>query len=189
MKEKAIKASKIILKGILLGGAVAIAATSPNFVQKILPKILKRASFEWKKYKNKKKFLNSFNYLKSSGLINMEYKGNQLYVSLTEEGKKKVKKYWIDDLKITKPEKWDGKWRIMIFDVKDKQKIKREALRGKIKELGLYQLQKSVWVCPYNFEKEAGILRDFFGFNFEEMKLIIASEIEGDGAIRQHFKL
>lgn len=189
MEEKVIKASKMILKGIFLGGAIAIAATSPNFVQKALPKILKQASFEWKKYKNKKKFLNSFNYLRSSGLINMEYRGNQLYVSLTEEGKKKVKKYWIDDLKITKPEKWDGKWRIMIFDVKDKQKIKREGLRGKIKELGLYQLQKSVWVCPYNFDKEAGILRDFFGFDYEEMKLIVASEIEGDGAIRQYFKL
>lgn len=87
MKEKAIKASKIILKGIFIGGAVAIAATSPNFVQRVLPKILKQASFEWKKYKNKKKFLNSFNYLKSSGMISMEYKGKQLYVSLTEEGK------------------------------------------------------------------------------------------------------
>lgn len=123
------------------------------------------------------------------GLISVEYRGKQLYVSLTEEGKKKVKKYWIDDLQIKKPEKWDGKWRIMIFDIKDKQKIKREALRGKIKELGLYQLQKSVWGCPYNFEREAGILRDFFGFDYKEMKLIVASEIEGDRAIRQYFKL
>lgn len=189
MKEKAIKASKIILKGILIGGAVAVAATSPNFVQRVLPKILKQVSFEWKKYKNKKKFFNSFNYLKNSGMISMEYRGKQLYISLTEEGKQRVKKYWIDDLQIKKPEKWDGKWRIMIFDVKDKQKIKREALRGKIKELGLYQLQKSVWVCPYSFEKEAGILREFFGFDLEEMKLIVALEIENDEAIRRYFKL
>lgn len=189
MKEEVFKASKIILKGIFVGGAVAVAATSPNFVQKALPKILKQASFEWKKYENKKRFLNSFNYLRSCGLIKAEHRGKQLYVSLTEKGEKNAKKYWIDDLRIKKPEKWDGKWRVMIFDVKDKQKIKREALRGKIKELGLYQLQKSVWVCPYNFEKEAGILKEFFDFNSDELKLIVASKIENDGAIRQYFKL
>lgn len=86
MKEKVLKASKIILKGIFIGGAVA--ATSPNFVQKALPKILKQAPFEWKKYKNKKRFLNSFNYLRSCGLIKTEHRGKQLYVSLTEEGKR-----------------------------------------------------------------------------------------------------
>ena len=30
----------------------------------------------------------------------------------------------------------------------------REALRHKIKEIGFVQLQKSVWVCPYECEDE-----------------------------------
>jgi len=189
MNEKIIKSTKIILKCMFFGGAVVLASTSPNFVQKALPKILESASFEWKKYQNKRKFYNSFYYLKNRGLINMEYKGKQLYITLTEEGKAKAEKYCIDDLQIIKPEKWDKKWRIMIFDVKDSQRVKREALRGKIKELGLYQIQKSVWVYPYNFEREAKVLKEFFNFSSEEMKFIVASEIEDDETLRKHFNL
>ena len=122
-------------------------------------------------------------------MINMDYKGKQLYISLTKKGRARAKKYWIDDLEIKKPKKWDKKWMVMIFDVKADQKVKREALRGKIKELGLYQIQKSVWVYPYNFEKEAKVLKKFFDFSSDEMKIIIASKIEDDKALRKHFNL
>ncbi len=91
----------------------------------------------------------------------MDYRGKQLYITLTPEGRKEVGKYQIDDLEIKKPLRWDKKWRILIFDIKEKNKIKREALRGKIKQLGLYPLQKSVWVCPYKFYKEMDMLRRF----------------------------
>jgi len=189
MNEKAIKSTRIILKCMLLGGGIVLATTSPYFVQKALPRILKAANFEWRKYQNKRKFYNSFYYLKNNGMINMDYKGKQLYITLTDEGKARAKKYWIDDLRIIKPKKWDKKWRIMIFDVKDEQRVKREALRGKIKELGLYRIQKSVWVYPYNFDKEAKVLKEFFNFSSDEMKFIVASKIEDDEAIRKHFNL
>ena len=189
MDEKAIKSARIILECLLLGGAVVLASTSPNFVQRALPRILRSANFEWKKYKNKRKFYNSFYYLKNKGMINMDYKGKQLYISLTKKGRARAKKYWIDDLEIKKPKKWDKKWMVMIFDVKADQKVKREALRGKIKELGLYQIQKSVWVYPYNFEKEAKVLKKFFDFSSDETKIIIASKIEDDEALRKHFDL
>ncbi len=127
--------------------------------------------------------------MKNKGLINLDYKGKQLHITLTEEGTTKAKKYWINDLQIAKPEKWDKQWRIMIFDIKNEHRMKREALRGKIKELGLYQIQKSVWAYPYNFEKEAMVLKEFFDFKPEEMKIIIASKIEGDEDIKKHFNL
>jgi len=78
---------------------------------------------------------------------------------------------------------------VLIFDVEENYRIKREALRGKIKELGLYQLQKSVWVCPYEFKKEMSILRDFFGLEKGDMKVITAVEIEDDQPVRDFFGL
>jgi len=77
----------------------------------------------------------------------------------------------------------------LIFDISDKHKNKREALRGKLKQLGLFQLQKSVWVCPYEFRDVVKILREFFGLTDDEMKVITASEIENDRRIRDYFKL
>ncbi len=119
----------------------------------------------------------------------MEYRGKQLYVSLSDEGKLLAKKYSIDELKIKKPKHWDKKWRILIFDIEERYRSKREMLRGKLKELGLYQLQKSVWVCPYQFQEEVEILRNFFGFNGEEMTMIIASEIEKERELKNFFNL
>jgi len=137
----------------------------------------------------RKKFKNRFYYLRKRGLVDVEYRGNQIYISLTKEGKRKAGRYKIDDLKIETAKKWDKNWRVLIFDIEDRHKAKREALRGKIKQLGLFQLQKSVWVCPYEFKKEMDVLRGFFGLESNEMKVIIASEIENDKPIRDFFGL
>ena len=47
-----------MLKCMFFGEAVVLVLTSPNFVQKVLSRILKSAGFEWNKYKNKRKFYN-----------------------------------------------------------------------------------------------------------------------------------
>jgi DNA-binding transcriptional regulator PaaX len=180
---------KKIVLGVFLTGGIAIAATNPRFGYKILPRIIKLIKYKYKNKKEKKKVSNAFYLLKKENLINIEYRGSQMFISLTKEGKEKAGKYQIDTLEIKKPEKWDKKWRVLIFDVKEKDRIKREALRGKIIELGLYQLQRSVWVCPYNFQKEVEIIRSFFGFSQNEMKIITASEIENDKEIKLFFGL
>ena len=143
MRGRTGQITKLILKGIFVTGAVAMASTSPIFASKVIPGLAKGVSRIKNKKAAKKKLYHSFYYLKRQGLLNMEYKGKQLYVSLTKEGRKKAKKLQIDDMEIKKTKKWDKKWRILIFDIRDKHKIKREALRGKLKELGLFQLQKS----------------------------------------------
>ena len=51
-------------------------------------------------------------------MIDIEYRGHQMYFSLTEEGEKRAKKYKINELKIEKPKKWDKIWRVLIFDIK-----------------------------------------------------------------------
>ncbi|MFA7209050.1 MAG: hypothetical protein WC120_02070 [Parcubacteria group bacterium] len=186
---KAPRALEIILKGLMVSGGVAIAATSPYFLSRILPKIIKHAKYEVKKREKIKAFQKSFYYLKNQGMVNVEYRGKQIHINLTEEGKKKLRKYDIDALRIEKPKKWDKRWRVLIFDIVDRHKQKREALRGKIKELGLFQLQKSVWVCPYEFQKEMEILRNFFQLSKNEMKVIIASEIEDDEKIKKFFHI
>lgn len=173
---------------LALGGGIVAVAALPFFACYLLPKILKTVPAELRK-KKRKKFYDTFYKLRKRGLIKMEYRGKQLYVHLTKEGKKLAGKYQIDDIKIKKPKKWDKKWRILIFDVPSKDKIKREALRGKIKELGFFKLQKSVWVCPYEFQKEVELIRDFFGLSSEEMKTIVASEIEDEKLIKEFFKI
>jgi phenylacetic acid degradation operon negative regulatory protein len=75
---------------------------------------------------------------------------------LTDKGRGVLLKFDIDGLKLPDfdPQKWDGIWRVLIFDIPELTRAVRNLFRGKIQELGFYTLQKSVYVTPLACEKE-----------------------------------
>jgi DNA-binding PadR family transcriptional regulator len=174
---------KDILRLLAIAGAIYIAASSPYFISD-LRKNIKR----WQKYK-RKKFYNAFYRLQKEGCIDVREKNRQIYIALTEKGKRKAGRLQIDAMEIKKPKKWDGKWRILIFDISQFKKFYREALRGKLKNLGFRQLQKSVWIHPYDCQDEINVLKDFFGLKEKEMRLILAEDIGDEGFFKRIFKL
>lgn len=174
---------KDVMKGLLISGAIIIAAQSPYFIRNIL-----REYKNWGKYP-KKKVTDTFSNLRKQGFIEIEKQNKQIYIRLTEEGKKRAGIYQIGNLEIKKPRKWDRKWRLVMFDIAQLKKIYREAFRGKIKELGFFCLQKSVWVHPFDCRAEIELLRDFFGLSQDELRLIITSDLGGDSEIKGIFGL
>ena len=50
---------------------------------------------------------------------------------------------------IQKELKWDGKWRIVLFDVPEQKRPVRDYLRGVLKRHGFIEFQRSMWVWPY----------------------------------------
>jgi len=175
--------SKKILNRLLISGAIIIAAQSPYFWLNFYKNIFSgRPIF-------KKKIRDTFYNLKKRGLITIEKKNRNLYMFLTEEGKKEAGKYQINDLEIKRPKKWDKKWRLIIFDIPENFKIKRDLFRGKIKELGFYQLQKSVWAYPYPCEKEINILKGFLGFRDKNLIILTVEKIENSENLRKFFNL
>jgi DNA-binding transcriptional regulator PaaX len=178
--------TKDILKGLLFSGAVYIASSSPYFVINLIESFKKQK--KWNRYKNKRIY-NRFYDLQKEGCIKIEKKNHQIYVSLTEKGRKKAGWMQIDELIIKKTKKWDNKWRIVIFDISQLKLIHRNAFRGKLKELNFYPLQKSVWVSPYYCRDEIDLLRDFFGLLKKEVRLITANDIENDDFLRKIFKI
>jgi len=175
--------SKDIFSWLLIAGAVYIAASSPYFIRNLLTGYKK-----WQKYP-KRKVYDTFYMLRKKGYINIGKRNRQIYISLTKEGKKKAGVFQIDALTIKNPKKWDKKWRIVIFDIAQLKKTYREAFRGKLKELGFYPLQKSVWVYPFDCQAETELLKDFFGLSDQEMRLIVADNISKDDQLRKSFKL
>lgn len=174
---------KDILQFLLITGMVYIAASSPYFTIRLLKEIKR-----WKKYP-KRKLSSAFYILRKQGCIQIEKKNKQIYISLTEKGRKRAGWLQIDALKINKPKKWDGKWRIVIFDISELKKFHREALRGKLKELDFYPLQKSVWVQPFDCSDEINLLKDFFGLSDKEVRLVIAENIGESRNLKKLFKL
>ena len=174
---------KDILYWLMVAGAVYIAAGSPSFARNIL-----KAHKKWKNYPHKKIY-DTFYKLRKQGLIEIANDGSQIHIKLTDEGKKKAGYFQINDLAIKKPKVWDRKWRIVIFDIAELRKLHRECFRGKIKELGFRQLQKSVWIHPFDCKAEIELLREFFGLSQQDLRIIVTEDLEGDEEIREYFKL
>ena len=176
---------KDVLIFLALGTGLVLAGSSPLFVQRLLTELSKKQ----KKTYNQQSFRNAFYRLKREGYLAIEKHNHQIYISLTQEGKRRAGRFQINELFIPKPKRWDGKWRVVIFDIQHKQRIKREALRGFLKRMGFHQLQKSVWVHPYDCGAEIELLQEFFGFTAQECTLIVAEHIQDDGVLRRIFRL
>lgn len=100
--------------------------------------------------------------LEQQKLISWNEINGKLRLVLTDKGNKKVLQYRLQDMKIKKTPKWDGLFRVVIFDIPEKKKVAREMLRRKLKELEFQQLQKSVFVTPYECRDEIDFLKNAY---------------------------
>lgn len=178
-------AAKFIL-GFLIAGPVLVAGAA-------LPGLLSEFNrFEKRKKYSKKQLQNAYRNLHYRKLIEIIQEGDEKFkVQLTNKGQKRVKEFSFEFLEIKKPNKWDGKWRILMFDIPSKPKIynqARNALRAKIKDLGFYQMQKSVWVYPYECEDEILFIAELFQIQ-KYIEIITAEKLLHEEKIKRAFGL
>lgn len=177
---------KQILKTIALAGCLVVAGQSPYFWHRLVKTYFKN-------YKQiNRQVINSIRYLKYKGHIAVERKSGLTQIKLLPKGYKKLKSLEIYEeiynMKIKKSKRWDNKWRIVVFDIpKSKNKI-RDAFRLRLKELGFFQFQKSIWLYPFECHKEIALMREFFSIS-PYVKLITTNDLEADNKVLQHFKL
>ncbi len=91
-----------------------------------------------------------------------EKKDGSVKIILTEEGKERAIQYNIGEMKIERPAEWDGRWRVVLFDIPENRRAARDALRNKIKYLGFFEMQKSVFVYPFPCKDEIDFIVEFF---------------------------
>jgi DNA-binding PadR family transcriptional regulator len=181
LKKPKSSITKDVFLWLAIAGSVTIAASSPYFGVNLAREFAKK-----KKYKQKDTY-DAFRRLKKEGCIIITKKNHQIYIRLTEKGRERAGVYQINDLAIKRPKRWDGKWRLVLFDIEELKRQKREAFRGMLKNLGLKPLQQSVWICPYECKDEIDLLRDFFGLHQQELRYIITDTIGEDADWRKEF--
>lgn len=127
--------------------------------------------------------------LYESKLVSTKDNGDgTLTLILSREGKNLALTYNIENMGIQKPARWDGKWRIVMFDVPESQKKTREALRMHFKTMEFYEFQKSVFVHPYQCAKEIEYLIEFYQAR-KYVRFILATEIDNALELKKHFTL
>ncbi len=115
-------------------------------------------------------------------------KDGKTVVRITKKGKEKLRAFSIDLIKIKKPKKWDGKWRLVMFDIPMRFTKGREALRYHLKELNFFQFQKSAWIYPYPCEDEIIFIADFFGVG-KYVEILTAESILREDKLKKYFHL
>ncbi len=114
-------------------------------------------------------------------------KGKQT-VFLTKKGIQEILKYKMKNKHLE--ESWDGKWRMIIFDIAEATRRDRNYLRSQLKWIGFQELQKSVWIFPYEIRDELKEFVKLCKFEFEgDVRFILANNIEPDLLLREKFKL
>lgn len=153
----------------------------------------------WKSVKaerviSKEMWRNNFNQLRVRGYIkSTTNKDGICNYKLTEKGRLKIIKARIKLLhlirkKNKKSRKWDKKWRVVIFDIPEKRKKLRDELRMQLKLLGFKQLQKSVWIYPFEMDQEFQKLVELYRLKKNIVTMVIGQKhIDGSEVLKGVF--
>jgi DNA-binding transcriptional regulator PaaX len=171
-----------ILGLILMSGALA--------VQRIAPEVLRSL-------KRDRKFAHQFTYrarsqlsqLREDGLVSFEERGGLRYARITNAGRNALMvrgnllAQWIQ-----KPKRWDGRWRVVIFDIPERRRNTRDTLRRMMRSFGFYRLQDSVWVHPYDAEDVIALAKTELKLGTNVLYMIV-EHIENDQRLKEEFLL
>jgi DNA-binding transcriptional regulator PaaX len=169
---------KALLQTVAVAGLLGVAVLAPNML-----KVLKQYGFipssRFKGVVN-----TSRKRLVTSGLL--KYKNGNL--QLTKSGEAKLRELEMSDFKIKIPKRWDGKWRVLIFDISERRRGIRDKVRRTLVSIGSVHLQDSVWVYPYDCEDLVTLLKADFKIGRDLLYMIVDS-IENDKCLRESFDL
>ncbi|MCR4276073.1 MAG: CRISPR-associated endonuclease Cas2 [Candidatus Parcubacteria bacterium] len=170
-----------VLAVIAVTGIVAFAAVAGNALQLLdyLPN---------EKYNLKYRAKNAAGRLVAKKYAVWVERGGKKYLRVTPAGRKVLA---FEQAKVAfgnQKKKWDGRWRMVAFDIPERRRAIRSRLRAVMQEIGFVRLQDSVWVYPYDCE-------DFIALFKAELKIgkdvlyAIADTIEHDKGLRRQFNL
>jgi len=167
-----------------MGGVLTIGALAPNLLGTISRINKQRKKESYRKYQQ---IWRSFDSLKKQRALEFvrEEDGYLIY-KINKKGKEKIKKFVFEEMKIEEPKKWDKKWRLVIFDIPERFRKNRTALRNKLIDLGFYQCQKSAWIHPFDCSSEIEFIKDILNIK-PFVRLFVVDEMD-DGKVLYHFK-
>jgi len=177
-KQRNEKIQGVILATVKAAGVLSVALLAPNALKMF--KILKPKSRQLQTRINR-----SRDRLVNQGLLKWSSQG---FLTITNKGEAVIQRAEAKNYRLKKPKKWDGKWRILAFDIPERKKSLRDQIRLILVDIGFIMLQHSVWVYPYDCEDFITLLKIDLRIG-KSLIYIIADSIENDKPLRTHFEL
>ncbi len=139
----------------------------------------KRKKIEYEKYKQ------ALWYMSRKGYLKIVNKNTKQFIEITKKGQ--LEKL-LQKAEVSKEVKWDGKWRVLIFDIPEVSREKRDQFRWLLKHNNFIKLQASVFISPYSLNREAiAYLKETRLMDF--IRILKVEEIDSDLDLRKKFGL
>jgi len=153
-RNKKIDFAHTVLGVIGAAGLISVAVLAPNVLQIFKPLLNdgRHTSQYPQTYINR-----ALRRLRAQGLIELVRGGG--FYQLTPGGEELLSRYRLRHVTIPKPKKWDKRWRLVVFDVREKIKYLRDYARETLEQLGFVRLQDSVWIYPYECAEVIELMR------------------------------
>jgi len=172
---------EMLFSTLLVVGVLAVAVTMPNAVQLFKYFGPKTSHEQWR-------IRRSVGRLEKRGFLSRRCVRGEEYYILTTTGKERAMRYKLKSMTIARQNKWDGLWRIVMFDIPEDKKFARRAIGHAIQKLGCVQYQKSVFITPYPCTEEINFAGECFSVR-KHIRIIIAKDVENVSSIKKHFKI
>jgi len=176
-----------VIKKVLLilgTGAALLLTTRPDHFFRIIDSSKK----EWRGI-TERQLRNAIRSLYRSKLADCrERPDGTVRMVLNEKGKKRQLEFQYDQMTIKKPNRWDGLWRIVAFDIPEHKKKARDALSFRLKTLGMIPFQKSIFIHPYHCKDEIDFLVELFDLR-PFVRYIVAKEVDNELHLKRKFRL
>lgn len=180
---------KELLKAIAVGGALTLGAlVAPNAVGPVASWIGREIE-AGRRTQLKARIRRVFSRLRDQELIGLiEQSDGEVVATITDQGRERVLRYKLDELSVPVPASWDGRWRIVVFDIPETDRLGRDVLRGAMQRLGFMMLQKSTWVYPFPCRDQI----DFISHIYDIGRYLLHIEtdtLENEQFLLNYFKL
>jgi len=178
-RKKKENLQKAALHALKIAGTLSLAALAPKLFM-----ILRR-----KGSLSPAKMRTVADRLIAKKLVEKYRHDGEISYRLTEEGER-----WVDlELQVAssflkKKKRWDGLWRVVIFDIPESRQRIRKELVSLLREVGFLKIQNSVWIFPYDCEELLALIKAEMRIGKEVLYMVV-SALESDQVFRTHFRI
>lgn len=175
----------LLLRSLAAVGVIGIALVAPKMTR-LLKELDRPAKNRTQLYR---RITQGISRLEQKGLVTVSGKYGKRRVEITEKGLEVMKQGEFGEYAIPEPVFWDGKWRVLIFDINERRRRVRNQLRRLLQGAGFIRIQDSVWVYPYPCDEFVSLVRAHLKSGIGEIRSFVAEALESDKALREHFRL
>lgn len=173
------KIQKMVLETVAAVGVIGVALVAPNVIGAMrklgIPLSVRQDATV---VRARKRLVEKGLLAYEGGMLRLTNKGRGVLdrVDLAEYGSQKKK------------QRWDKRWRLLIFDIPEKKRALRDKIRNTLAAIGFMRLQDSAWIYPYDCEDLITLLKADFKIG-KDMLYAIVEELEYDAPVREYFGL